>query len=1187
MKAAFLSRFTPSLLPPEALEEMFVQRSRLAETVVEGVRQSCLTSSKHYYLVTGPRGIGKTHFVSLVYHRLQQDESLRGRLRIAWLREEEWGVASYLDFLLVVLRALNEADAMPELAKQYDELREMEDPDRARPAAERLVVEAAGDGTLLIIAENLDEIFLGLEESGQRALRALIQNHPVFSILGTAQSLFGGVTSREQPFYGFFETHQLGELTFENAVELVARIAKHDGNAELARLLKTPRGRARMRAVHHLAAGNPRVYVIFSQFVTAASLDELVKPLLQTLDDLTPYYQSRMAHLSPQQRKIVEYLCEHRGAATVSRIAKSNFITSQTTSSQLRKLDELGYVRSTRHGRSSYYELREPLLRLTLEVKKLRGEPVRLIVEFLRLWYSERELTDRLGATRAPAGAGYLQAALELKRRDGEGPLLEACRTDLDRLVNSGDYQNARDVADELLVVGADIEDCERIIEMPGASDDQITQALFQKAGKFAELERLQEAIETYEVVIARSSDETTQPTLEGLAAALINQGIVLGRAGKLEAAIAVCDEVVKRFSEHSDLLLREAVGNALINKGVALGLGGEVGAATAAYDEVVERFSTHSEPGLQLAVARALFNKGSALALTGDIEAAVTTYEEVVGRFSEHPEPMIQANVAKALCNQGMALRQLGRLDAALAAYNEVADRFSDNPEPSLQEPIARALFNKGIALASSGDLDDAIAAYDEVVERFSNNPDLALQKPIASCLINKGVALRQAGRVDAAISTCDEVVTLFSTHSELPLQEQLAQALFNKAFTLTQAARPEEAMAAYEEIVDRFSARSDVSLQEHVAQALFNKGYTLGQTAELEKAISAYDEVVVRFSDRAELSLQEQVGKALVNKGLTLARMGEFEAALAAYEEVATRFSDSSELSLQECVARAVVNQCITLARTGQGEAAVAAADKVVARFSDRSELPLREQVANALVNKGAAFMEADQLDDALSSYDEILTRFSDCTASSLQRAVAIALFNKGVALGQLGELEAATAAYKEVVDRFSEDVALPLQEGVVDALFNQALWLGCTGRLDEGKKALADLAMGLESADGGPDWADYEVVRQLFLRTKDHEAWRARGKFLLEAFRTYDRVATLGVGLVESIRALNDESVTAESARVWLDVWTELAGGEQELQIPLRMLKAAVAYLKDDDEAALQGLPAEEREVVESLL
>ncbi|MDQ2688214.1 MAG: ArsR family transcriptional regulator, partial [Armatimonadota bacterium] len=69
MRTQFLSRFTPSLMPAEALEAIFVQRERLARRTVELVRDSVLTEAKSHTLFVGPRGIGKTHLVSLIYHR--------------------------------------------------------------------------------------------------------------------------------------------------------------------------------------------------------------------------------------------------------------------------------------------------------------------------------------------------------------------------------------------------------------------------------------------------------------------------------------------------------------------------------------------------------------------------------------------------------------------------------------------------------------------------------------------------------------------------------------------------------------------------------------------------------------------------------------------------------------------------------------------------------------------------------------------------------------------------------------------------------------------------------------------------------------------------------------------------------------------------------------------------------------
>ena len=64
--------------------------------------------------------------------------------------------------------------------------------------------------------------------------------------------------------------------------------------------------------------------------------------------------------------------------------------------------------RRRRRRRMSFWELREPLMRLCLDVKQSRGKPLRMVVEFLRAWYGPR-LLDELA--RLPAEA-ELAAAL-------------------------------------------------------------------------------------------------------------------------------------------------------------------------------------------------------------------------------------------------------------------------------------------------------------------------------------------------------------------------------------------------------------------------------------------------------------------------------------------------------------------------------------------------------------------------------------------------------------------------------------------------------------------------------------------------------------------------------------------------------------------------------------------------------
>ena len=198
-RAKFIRFQTPSQMEPESLEAIFVQREPLAERLVDKIVASAKTASKHHALLVGPRGIGKTHLVSLVHNRVLALEEVRGRLAIAWLREDAYSVASYVHLLLAMFKELRESENGFDEDMALDQLYGVEEGLR-EARAEDMLLSALGERTLLLITENLEDTFEAIGSQGQEKLRALIQNQPRFTILATTQSLFGGVQVRTSPF---------------------------------------------------------------------------------------------------------------------------------------------------------------------------------------------------------------------------------------------------------------------------------------------------------------------------------------------------------------------------------------------------------------------------------------------------------------------------------------------------------------------------------------------------------------------------------------------------------------------------------------------------------------------------------------------------------------------------------------------------------------------------------------------------------------------------------------------------------------------------------------------------------------------------------------------------------------------------------------------------------------------------
>ena len=504
MRQGFLrsSRYSPGNMNRESLEALFVGRADVMEDVLSRVTTSIRSPEKHYVLLVGPRGSGKTHFLALAYHRLMDRidaANARDSVAAALLNEEEWGVASFLDLVVRILRAL--ADQAPnldaEIAKIYD--RFSKNPADAETSALAQLRQHTGGKTLLLLCENLVDLFDGLGEEGQKRWRAAIQEDGNWTIVASTPALFSAVTLQDNPFYGFFTVRPLKKIDFDTGLELLAKKAVHEGKSKLAAFLRTPLGRARARAIHHLAAGNHRAYVVLFDFLDKESLEDLVGPFMHMVDDLTPYYQDRMRQLPPAQRKIVEFLCREGKPATIKDISTPCLMSHQTAAKQIGELRTAGFVSRMRFGRNTFCELSEPLMRICIEVKDNKTQHFRLFVEFLRHWFTTRELERRHAAFQHNDHAVdldrvHVEEAVRCSLADRHEPFVDALNVEAERCWNAGDYMGVATIQETLVQDSGRAEDyCDWVHALVLAGDAQFAIAAgVEAAAKFPDDATLQ-----------------------------------------------------------------------------------------------------------------------------------------------------------------------------------------------------------------------------------------------------------------------------------------------------------------------------------------------------------------------------------------------------------------------------------------------------------------------------------------------------------------------------------------------------------------------------------------------------------------------------------------------------------------------------------------------------------------------
>ena len=733
-----LLKHNPSAQDPAVLEAITVQRESLIASLVESAMD--LDGGLRHRLLVGPRGMGKTHILSLVANRLSDTQD-GDRLVVAWLDEDPWAIRTYEKFLAAIVERVAEATDDSELAESGRALRS--DPRMDGLEGEELLRGAVGDRRLVLLVENLDEIFRRIRPEGQARLRAFAEGWRQLLIFATSPQIFAGIHRHDSPFYGFFAVTHLDELSLDSAAELLRRVAELHEDRELLDFLRTDRARRRLKAIESLAGGHPRIWLLLAGCVSIAAIDDLVPLFLEALDELTPYYQDKLRELSDQQQELIVLLAEAGGALSNRDLSERSGIAQNQVATILRQLTDRAYVRRAEvdeevadgDRRMSFWELREPLMRLCLDVKQARGKPLRLVVEFLRAWYGPRILDElaRLPeqAELAAEYAGEAFRALdeplsrddllrgtpeEIVARAERGLAVTPERTDLKLaraagLLAAERLDEARDVLRPVLDGGKiDSPDQVRLLWRCGVL-----------AGRAADHEQ---ALGLFSLLVEFEPE---------VAAVHYNLSLSLGHLGRFKEAVEAGRRAAELAPDDPDVQDSLAV---------MLSEAGRFEEALAALEIAWE---------LDPDDARIASNRGTVLASMDRYEEALAAYRTAAALDSENP--VVQANLA-------LSLHRLGRFGEALIVLEKGIQVAPDDAELHVF---------RGVVLTELKMGEEAQAAFGKAVEI---QPDAARHHWLqADALLRLGRLKEAEHAVDCAIGLDGQDPAAFFIAAEIAL--------------------------------------------------------------------------------------------------------------------------------------------------------------------------------------------------------------------------------------------------------------------------------------------------------------------------------------------------------------------------------------------------------------------------------
>ena len=702
-------RFQPDAMDRETLERLFTGKKRktLMKKLTKEIKTAVKNRTPRYYLIFGPRGVGKTHFVTLLYSDVE--EQIDNVLPVK-LSEEEFSLYRVSDLLLRIL----------ELSKD----REIDLSKFERMSDDEVVVEAleelkSTNKMIVLFMENLNQIF-GEQMSKQEVqkLRSIFQTENIFTVVTTAPLIFPQVSEHEEPFFNFFDIIYLKELTREELKELVMEIARIENNEVF--LSKMGEYARKIDAVYVLTGGSPRMAMLLYDLMSKGNLVDVEKAFLKLLDENTPYYQDVFRLLSGGKRKVFDTLIELGKPATPKEIAeKARLEKSGDAYTQLRRLEKDGYVISRRMGKITKYEVRERLFRLWRELRRqpFAMQKLSILIEFLELWYSLEERKEK-----------FLEDFEHLRDARGETIAKEMCYWFLS-LPKEYKKELIPQVVKEIYEVG-----WVKLLDELVYGDKELKEEAIR-----AEFEILLEK-EEYDVVLKKAEEMINVD--ENDAFAWLVKGATLGILGRHEEAFVATSKGVELDSEDA---------SAWLVKGMAL-------RDLERYEEALLTFSKalDLDPKLNIAWRQ----KGVVLIYLERYEEAL---EAVSKALEFNPED------ALAWLFKGWVLKMLGKNEEALEVLAKAIELNPENAitwygKGTLHLTISVQEFtsnNYGNALEN---LNSAMVAFD-AFSTFSGDKEKA-KEDINEDLMAFLVGLITAKNIEAVETSLN---TIFEKNKEL----------------------------------------------------------------------------------------------------------------------------------------------------------------------------------------------------------------------------------------------------------------------------------------------------------------------------------------------------------------------------------------------------------------------------------
>ena len=414
-----VNKYDPRLKKYDELTKTFAIDAKICAELFESFRPGKKNKlSDQSWIITGPRGAGKSHLLSKLYWDIKNDETLSKYWLPLIFSEELFGVDSLYRLLLHIIEKifdLKENSGLPEeLKTKFENLKKTRLTGNLKSKQEQKLalsgnlfelLSAAGktlNKKFIFMLENMQDLFSdAMNEDERKALRAFMEENPdVFIIAGTALSVFEHLENYGEPFYHFFKIRSIENLDNDGIMNFLKKIADYRNEQEIIKRIADNINY--IYSFKLLTGGNPRLALFLYELLLD---NELINTeiILDKIPELTPYFRDKTIEESGQRRLIIDALAFGLPAQSPTEIAQYINEDAKSVNEQLRRLASEGWLREIEvkaedvSGKEIFYALRDYFYRIWYQTREADIEKgaVYCMAELAAILFDKKTLADK------------------------------------------------------------------------------------------------------------------------------------------------------------------------------------------------------------------------------------------------------------------------------------------------------------------------------------------------------------------------------------------------------------------------------------------------------------------------------------------------------------------------------------------------------------------------------------------------------------------------------------------------------------------------------------------------------------------------------------------------------------------------------------------------------------------------